>query len=269
MSADVVFSLDGADVAAQPGESIWDVTERLGTHVPHMCSGMNAHYRADGNCRLCMVEIEGERTLAASCIRKPDPGMVVRTATPRAERARKLVMELLVADHPKRADSHDANSRFWRLADFMSQTTSRFPAREQHAPDLSHPAMAVNLDACIQCTNCVRACREVQVNDVIGMAYRGAQTKVVFDIDDAMGASTCVGCGECVQACPTGALMPAEGVGRNCARPDPSIAFARTAASVASSPTTSRTTNSCTSAAATGPPTKVGCASRDASASTT
>ena len=213
MSADVIFSLDGADVAAQPGESIWDVAERLGIHVPHMCSGMNAHYRADGNCRLCMVEIEGERTLAASCIRQPGPGMVVRTATPRAERARKLVMELLVADHPKRAESHDAESRFWRMAEFLGQTTSRFPAREQPASDLSHPAMAVNLDACIQCTNCVRACREIQMNDVIGMAYRGAQTKVVFDIDDAMGASTCVGCGECVQACPTGALMPAGGVG--------------------------------------------------------
>ena len=213
MSTDVVFSLDGADVAAHPGESIWDVTERLGVHVPHMCSGLNPHYRADGNCRLCMVEIEGERTLAASCIRKPDPGMVVRTATPRAERARKLVMELLLADHPSRAESHDANSRFWRMAEFLGQTTSRFPAREQPAPDLSHPAMAVNLDACIQCTNCVRACREIQMNDVIGMAYRGAQTKVVFDVDDAMGASTCVGCGECVQACPTGALMPADGVG--------------------------------------------------------
>ena len=77
------------------------------------------------------------------------------------------------------------------------------------APDRSHPAMAVNLDACIQCNLCVRACREVQVNDVIGMAGRGHAEKIVFDFDDPMGASTCVACGECVQACPTGALMPA------------------------------------------------------------
>ena len=69
--------------------------------------------------------------------------------------------------------------------------------------------MAVNLDACIQCNLCVRACREVQVNDVIGMAGRGMSEKIVFDFDDPMGASTCVACGECVQACPTGALMPA------------------------------------------------------------
>ena len=77
------------------------------------------------------------------------------------------------------------------------------------APDLSHPAMAVNLDACINCTLCVRACREVQVNDVIGMAHRGAHAKIVFDFDDPMGDSTCVACGECVQACPTGTLLPA------------------------------------------------------------
>ena len=85
--------------------------------------------------------------------------------------------------------------------------------REQPAADLSHPAMAVNLDACIQCNRCVRACREVQVNDVIGFARRGAHSEIVFDLNDAMGESTCVACGECVQACPTGALMPKTQVG--------------------------------------------------------
>ena len=82
-------------------------------------------------------------------------------------------------------------------------------------PDRSHVAMAVNLDACIQCNLCVRACREVQVNDVIGMAGRGHLEKIVFDFDDPMGASTCVACGECVQACPTGALMPSTMVDEN------------------------------------------------------
>ena len=66
----------------------------------------------------------------------------------------------------------------------------------------------MNLDACIQCSLCIRACREVQVNDVIGFSGRGSDTKIVFDFDDNLGESTCVGCGECVQACPTGALMP-------------------------------------------------------------
>src|SRR5262249_59650974 len=89
----------------------------------------------------------------------------------------------------------------------------RFAARHQPAEDLSHPAMAVNLDACIQCNRCVRACRELQVNDVIGYAFRGGHSKIVFDLDDPMGDSTCVACGECVQSCPTGPLMPARSAG--------------------------------------------------------
>src|ERR1700742_2960081 len=88
----------------------------------------------------------------------------------------------------------------------------RFAPRAPVQADLSHAAIAVNLDACIQCTRCLRACRDEQVNDVIGLASRGQHAKIVFDMDDPMGASTCVGCGECVQACPTGALMPAREV---------------------------------------------------------
>src|SRR5437588_2632429 len=83
-------------------------------------------------------------------------------------------------------------------------------AAKRHGVDIPHPAMTVNLDACIQGTRCVRACREEQVNDVIGYAYRGHDSKIVFDFDDPMGESTCVACGECVQACPTGALAPAK-----------------------------------------------------------
>ncbi|HEX8883159.1 MAG TPA: formate dehydrogenase subunit alpha, partial [Noviherbaspirillum sp.] len=85
--------------------------------------------------------------------------------------------------------------------------------RARVAPDLSHPAISVNLDACIQCTRCVRACRDEQMNDVIGLALRGQAEKIVFDMDDPMGNSTCVSCGECVQACPTGAIMPARDAG--------------------------------------------------------
>ena len=117
-------------------------------------------------------------------------------------------MELLVADQPARATSHDPDSKFWHWAEKVEVTESRFPAAERWHGDTSHPAMSVNLDACIQCGLCVRACREVQVNDVIGMAYRSHESKIVFDFDDPMGESTCVACGECVQACPTGALMP-------------------------------------------------------------
>ena len=206
----VTFTLDGREVHAHDGETIWQVAKREGVEIPHLCYSPEPGYRADGNCRACMVEIEGERVLAASCIRKPTEGMKVNASNHRAETARKMVFDLLVSDQPERATSHDPISKFWSWADKMGIETGRFPEREKMPqPDRSHVAMAVNLDACIQCNLCVRACREVQVNDVIGMAGRGHNEKIVFDFDDPMGQSTCVACGECVQACPTGALMPA------------------------------------------------------------
>jgi formate dehydrogenase major subunit len=223
-----------------------------------------------------MVEIEGERVLAASCIRTPSPGMKVKSASDRAKTARKMVFELLIADQPDRnTQAHDPASKFWNWADRWRSPTSRLPrASDKPAPDRSHVAMAVNLDACIQCNLCVRACREVQVNDVIGMAGRGHNEKIVFDFDDPMGGSTCVACGECVQACPTGALMPATLVNDDNVRTAAhfptarSTACARIAASAASSPTTSRTTSCSTSPARTARRTRTGCASRAASAST-
>ncbi|HZS63697.1 MAG TPA: formate dehydrogenase subunit alpha [Xanthobacteraceae bacterium] len=205
----VKFTLDGREVAAHAGETIWQVAQRQGAEIPHLCYLPEPGYRADGNCRACMVEIEGERVLAASCIRKPAAGMKVKTATDRAKAARRMVFELLVTDQPARETAHDPQSKFWAWADRMNVATSRFDADARPGSDRSHPAMAVNLDACIQCNLCVRACREVQVNDVIGMAGRGHGEKIVFDFDDPMGNSTCVACGECVQVCPTGALMPA------------------------------------------------------------
>ena len=208
----ITFTLDGAEVTAEPGQTIWDVAKGKGFRIPHLCHVDQPGYRPDGNCRACVVEVEGERTLVASCMRMPTPGMVVHARSPRAEKVRKLVMEVLVADQPSRADAHDKSSHLWAMADAQGVAQSRFPSTEpERIPllDDSHVAMRVNLDACIHCNLCVRACREVQVNDVIGMAGRGRDAKIVFDFNDPMGVSTCVACGECVQACPTGALMPA------------------------------------------------------------
>ncbi|MGI9310617.1 MAG: molybdopterin-dependent oxidoreductase, partial [bacterium] len=229
-STTITFTLDNRPVQAVGGETIWQVAEREGVEIPHLCYAPEPDYRADGNCRVCMVEIEGERVLAASCLRKPTEGMVVNTASARAKASRSMVMELLLTDQPPREVAHESDSKLWRWAQRMANENggvgdnngggngataipaSRFDPRARDAipaADASHPAMHVALDACIQCNLCVRACREVQVNDVIGMALRGHRAKIVFDMDDPMGASTCVGCGECVQVCPTGALMEA------------------------------------------------------------
>jgi formate dehydrogenase major subunit len=203
------FILDDREVDIREGETIFRAARRVGIKLPHLCYSPKPGYRPDGNCRVCMVEVEGERVLAASCIRTPTPGMKVKTQTDRAKSARRMVVELLLTDQPPKDVAHDPESEFWKTADRQNIEVSRFARRAPPVPDRSHPAMAVNLDACIHCNLCVRACREVQVNDVIGMAGRGHGEKIVFDFDDPMGASTCVACGECVQACPTGALMPA------------------------------------------------------------
>ena len=201
----VSFTLNGRKVVAPADQNLLQAAQHHGIDVPRLCymEGM----RADGNCRTCMVEIKGERVLAPSCCRYPKDGMEVTTDSPRAVTSQKMSIELLLSDVPETSYTLDSELDFW--AKKLQIGKPRFASRHQPAEDLSHPAMAVHLDACIQCKRCVRACREEQVNDVIGYAFRGGHSKIVFDLDDPMGNSTCVACGECVQACPTGALMPA------------------------------------------------------------
>ncbi len=208
----VSFELNGRVVQALPHETLIEVAEREGIAVPRLC--YKEGLEAVGNCRSCMVEIDGERVLAPSCCRHPSAGMKVTTDSPRALAAQKMVLELLQADMPEAEYTRKNEVDLW--AEKLGVGKPRFaPTRRQPQADRSHAAISVNLDACIQCTRCVRACRDEQVNDVIGLAFRGQGTKIVFDQDDPMGASTCVACGECVQACPTGALMPAREVALN------------------------------------------------------
>ena len=207
----VTFELNGREVTGRATDTLLTIAKREGIEIPHLCykDGMDTA----GNCRACVVEINGERVLAPSCCRNPVNGMKVNTESDRAVAAQKMVLELLSSDMPETDYTRHNEVDEWAAK--MKVGKPRFAPRERVAPDFSHPAMSVNLDACIQCTRCVRACRDEQVNDVIGLAFRGDHAKIVFDMDDPMGASTCVACGECVQACPTGALMPARDVALN------------------------------------------------------
>jgi formate dehydrogenase major subunit len=220
----VAFKLDGNTLHAYEGETILKAAKRHGIDIPHLC--YKDGYREDGNCRACVVEVKGERVLAPSCCRTATAGMDVQANSPRAVKSQKMVVEMLLSDMPdvgykwNDAESIEKNSgQHGELSDWAARlgVTARPELkalrREQPKADVSHPAMAVNLDACIQCNRCVRACREEQVNDVIGYAMRGSHSEIVFDLNDAMGDSTCVACGECVQACPTGALMPKTQIG--------------------------------------------------------
>ena len=231
----VEFQLDGKAVHGYEGETIFKAAKRHGIDIPHLC--YKDGYRADGNCRACVVEVKGERTLAPSCCRQVAAGMEVQANSERAVKSQKMVIEMLLSDMPDmgykwndggavpaalpdaEADTDAAVGQHGELSDWASRMAVtvrpelKALRRQQPKADISHPAMAVNLDACIQCNRCVRACREEQVNDVIGYAMRGSHSEIVFDLRDAMGDSTCVACGECVQACPTGALMPKTQIG--------------------------------------------------------
>ena len=209
----VEFQLDGQPIQAFGGETILSAARRHGVEIPHLC--FKDGYRPDGNCRACVVEIKGERTLAPSCCRNVTAGMQVQAQSERAVKSQKMVVEMLLSDMPDQgyqwvddnaALPHGELSAWARDLGVTVRPELKALRREQPKSDVSHPAMAVNLDACIQCNRCVRACREEQVNDVIGYALRGSHSEIVFDLADPMGDSTCVACGECVQACPTGAL---------------------------------------------------------------
>jgi formate dehydrogenase major subunit len=216
----VSFTLNQTPIRAFEGETILKAAQRHGIDIPHLC--YKDGLRADGNCRACVVEVKGERTLAPSCCRSATAGMEVQSTSERALKSQKMVLEMLLSDMPDTGykwNEQDESKQHGELSDWAARLDVtvrpelKALRREQPAADLSHPAMAVNLDACIQCNRCVRACREEQVNDVIGYALRGSHSAIVFDLADAMGDSSCVACGECVQACPTGALMPKTQVG--------------------------------------------------------
>ena len=211
----VSFTLNQISIRAFEGETILKAAQRHSIDIPHLC--YKDGLRADGNCRACVVEVKGERTLAPSCCRSATAGMEVQSTSERALKSQMMVLEMLLSDMPDTGykwNEQDESKQHGELSDWAARLDVKVRPelkalrRDQPASDLSHPAMAVNLDACIQCKRCVSACREEQVNDVIGYALRGSHSAIVFDLADAMGDSSCVACGECVQACPTGALMP-------------------------------------------------------------
>ncbi len=205
----IEFKLNGKSISAYENETILQAARRTGVEIPHLC--YKDAMRADGNCRACMVEIEGERVLQPSCVRTPTSGMEVTTENERVLHSQKMVLELLQSDMAESKYTLNSELDYWSQK--LDIELPRFESRHNPEQDLTHPAIAVNLDACIQCTRCVRACREEQNNDVIGYAHRGSHSLIVFDIEDPMGDSSCVACGECVQACPTGALMPSKDLG--------------------------------------------------------
>src|SRR3954468_9702148 len=205
----VSLTIDGRALTVPEGTTIWQAAKDAGIEIPVLCH--DERYDPVGVCRLCVVDV-GARVYAASCIRPCEDGMEVRTDTPELERNRAQLTELLLVDQPPTAEdpkeTTTADSELHVLVRRygLDQDASVLPRGLGRGEDRSNPVIAVNHDACILCDRCVRACDDIQGNDVIGRSGKGYATLIAFDLNDPMGESSCVTCGECVAACPTGAL---------------------------------------------------------------
>src|SRR5262247_2230423 len=204
----VTLTIDGQQITVPDGTTIWAAAKAAGIEIPVLCH--DERYDPVGVCRMCVVDT-GARAYAAACVRSCEDGMDVRTATPDVERSRATLTELLLADQPpadrdpKQATTGD--NELLALADrYGVSREDGLPLASGRGTDLSNPVIAVDHDSCILCDRCVRACDDIQGNDVIGRSGKGYSTRIAFDLNDPMGESSCVTCGECVSACPTGAL---------------------------------------------------------------
>ncbi|MEU8360041.1 formate dehydrogenase subunit alpha [Nonomuraea sp. NPDC048882] len=205
----VTVEIDGREVSVPEGTTIYDAAKSVDIDIPVLCH--NERYDPVGVCRMCVVDTGG-RAFAAACVRPCEDGMEVKTSTPELERNRATLTELLLSDQPPREEdpkqTTTGDNLLLDLADRfdVAKETAGLPCGSGRGLDTSNPVIAVDHDACILCDRCVRACDDIQGNDVIGRSGKGYSTTISFDLDDPMGASSCVTCGECVQACPTGAL---------------------------------------------------------------
>lgn len=218
----ITLTLDGHTISVSPGTTIWEAARRLDIAVPVLCH--HPRLRPTGICRLCVVDVGG-RVLTASCVRECEPGMRVQTSGERVEKHRRMLLALLLAEHPtpcareRTTGDCDLESlgRGYGLrkdesgglideADHVVLPGSGTAQESTSRLDHSSPVIAVDHQACILCDRCIRGCDEIQCNDVIGRTGRGLASRIAFDLDQPMGKSTCVSCGECAAVCPTGAL---------------------------------------------------------------
>ena len=201
----VSLQIDGRDLTVPDGSTIWEAARQADIDIPTLCH--DPGLRPVGVCRMCVVEVEGSRVMAASCVREVEPGMIVRTATEKIERCRGVLIELLMSEQPEVSakENTTADDQLFALARRYG-AGQRLPRGNSRPLDDSSKVIDVDHQACILCDRCIRACDDVQHNDVIGRTGKGYTARISFDLDQGMGESSCVSCGECVAACPTGAL---------------------------------------------------------------
>jgi bidirectional [NiFe] hydrogenase diaphorase subunit len=203
------LQIDGQMVTGVEGDAIFKVAWERGIHIPRLChvGGLSDI----GACRLCLVEVEGQKNLQASCLTPVEEGMVVRTDTPRLQAHRKLIVELLLAERNHVCSVCVANGAC-ELQDLAAKLgidhvrlRYQFP---RFTADTSHERFGLDHHRCILCTRCVRVCDEVEGAHTWDISGRGVHSLIISDLGEPWGASeTCTGCGKCIQICPTGALF--------------------------------------------------------------
>ncbi len=205
----VNVTINGQEVQAQAGQTILEVAQSVGIKIPTLC-----HHPAlepIGACRVCLVEVAGQRTLQPSCTFKVSEGMEIATHSPKVEEARRFVLELILSDHPLDCMTCEStgNCELQDLAYEYGIDQTRFPGVQHHYPvDESNPFYIRDYEKCILCRRCVRACEEINGVEAIGVINRGFDNKIGTAFDGLMQDSICEFCGMCVEMCPTGALVP-------------------------------------------------------------
>jgi NADH:ubiquinone oxidoreductase subunit E len=210
----VSLIIDGKSVSSPPGTTILDAAEKVGIEIPRLCH--QEGIEPSGNCRICVVEVEGSRTLVGSCHTPITQGMVVRTRSERVLEARQATIELLLTGHTGTCvtDTEARECTLHKLASDLEVGPPRFHVKQSrlYAPEDVSPYILRDMSRCILCRKCIRACTEVAHQNVYSMAYRGFGSKVVVDFDIPLNKEVCKDCGICIEYCPTSALMWPEGV---------------------------------------------------------
>jgi len=204
----VRLEVNGRSIEAEKGETILSALNRHGMHVPTICSMKDLS--PSGACRMCVVEVEGSENLVPSCSFPIEGPMKIMTHSPRVLRARKTNVELLLSNHPDDCLYCERNGscELQSLSEDLNIRERRIPGkRNPHKIDKSSPAIIIDPSKCILCGRCVRICEEIMATSSLDFAHRGNELKISTTLAKPLNYSNCTSCGQCLVACPTGALI--------------------------------------------------------------
>jgi NADH dehydrogenase/NADH:ubiquinone oxidoreductase subunit G len=211
----IALTLNGAPFSGREGMTILEVARENGIHIPTLC--YLEDLRPLGACRLCVVEVEGSRTLVGSCHTPITEGMVVHTQTPKVIEARRILVELMLASHPDNCLVCDTANlcELRKIAADLDIGLPRFRTRKHYYPvENQSPHIIRDMSKCIMCYRCVAACRNLKGERMFSVAYRGFNSKVVYGLDEPIGSKeACLDCDICISLCPTGALIKRTRIG--------------------------------------------------------